>query len=311
MSFTNVASYRSRFHEPTFALDAAIAIAKKHGLPGAARRTFDGSNLVFAFDGCWMKICPPFWAAAYQAELSALKEWFGRLTVETPKLIAAGDHEGWRYLVTTHVAGKPYIQMRSSLTEGEHAALADDVGRLIGSLSHIGRLGLYCEGRGWREYAQNAIANAERIHLGRGCSADWSKRISSFLSTMKDIVLGLPCSSTVHADLNHAHLLFDADSSRLRGAIDFADAIDAPVEVDFLLPFLDCFRGSAVLQRRAIAASGRVFTLSGADFSNGLMALMLLNRFIRFDEWFDIEIARLATTEIEAIAAVVFPAPEK
>jgi len=299
--------YKRLFRDPEFGLPEARAIVERHGLQGTMRRNFDGSNLVFELTGCWLKMCPPFWRDAYQSELRILEAWGGRLPVATPRLIAADSVGDWSYLVTSHVAGDCYSRIRTSLSAADRIQLADDVGRLIGTTSRLDPLGLLCERQPWISYVETQIADAERTHLARGCATVWAKRIAAFLEEMAPQMLDLTQISTVHADLNHAHLLFDGDSKRLCGLIDFADAIDAPVEVEFILPFLDCFRRNFALQQRAIEASGVSFGFGESDFSNGLMALTLLNRFVQFDDWFDVEIERLGTTSVSEIAAHLFP----
>lgn len=303
----DIATYKRLFRDPELGLPEARAIVERHGLQGAIRRNFDGSNLVFELNGCWLKMCPPFWRDAYQSELQILEAWGGRLPVATPRLIAADNVGDLNYLVTSHVAGDCYARVRTSLSAADRVHLADDVGRLIGTAYRLSPLGLLCEKRSWVNYAKTQILDAERTHLARGCAEVWAKRIAAFLEEMAPQVLDLSHISTVHADLNHAHLLFDGESKRLCGLIDFADAIDAPVEVEFIMPFLDCFRRDFALQRRAIEASGVPFGFGENDFSNGLMALTLLNRFVQFDDWFDVEIERLGTTSIAEIAAHVFP----
>jgi hygromycin-B 7''-O-kinase len=299
--------FRRRFRDSDFGLQEARAISRQHGLNGIIQRRFEGSNLVFEINNCWLKLFPRFWRESYLSELCVLKAWHGKLSVAMPELVAAGELGDWSYIVTSHVPGDNFSRIQSSLTEKDMAVVADDVGTLIGSLSRLEPLGLLCNNLSWSNFVANQVCNAEEIYRKRGHTPTWARRIAEYLQCNEHLLRGLSTHSTIHADLNHEHLLFDTTSNRLCGVIDFADAIDAPMEVEFVLPFLCLFRGDFELQRRAIAASNMRFGFAKGTFSDGMMMLTLLSRFINFEEWFDGEIGRPQVTSVSEVAAMVFP----
>lgn len=181
------------------------------------------------------------------------------------------------------------------------------VGELIGVISRLQPLGLPCNGSSWPDFARHQINHAAAIHRERAHSEVWPIRIASFLHENAPLVLRLGNIRTIHADINPDHLLLDSASKRIAGLIDFADAMDAPLELEFALPFLCFFRGKSALQQKAIQASGISFGFAPHEFSAGMMALTLMNRFICFEEWFDIEIKSLEVASIEDVARIVYP----
>jgi hypothetical protein len=60
--------YRHYVRDPEFGRQAAVAIARKHGLQGMPRRNFEASNVVFEFGNAWLKLSPMFWREAHLAE---------------------------------------------------------------------------------------------------------------------------------------------------------------------------------------------------------------------------------------------------
>jgi hypothetical protein len=79
----------------------------------------------------------------------------------------------------------------------------------------------------------------------------------------------------------------------------------APTEVEFILPFLDYFRGRPELQNRLLRESGYSIEGDPREFSKLLLALTLQNRFMAFYDWFDREIPTVKT--LDDLALRVFP----
>jgi hypothetical protein len=185
-------------------------------------------------------------------------------------------------------------------------SFAQQIGGLIGAISHLSPLGLPCDGSHWPEFAHHQVEHAAHLHRKRSHSQVWPQQIAEFLKRNAHLVLKLSNLRTVHADINENHLLFDGATSEIGGLIDFADAMDAPSELEFVLPFVCFFKGNHALQQRAIKASGVPYGFSQQDYSNGMMALTLMNRFICFEEWFDVELSSGAAS-IEEVARMVYP----
>ena len=82
--------------------------------------------------------------------------------------------------------------------------------------------------------------------------------------------------------------------------------MNAPIEMDAVLPILCFFRGKEAFQRKIFESARITPKFSGHHHSNIMMALALQNRFIAFHDWFDRELQRGANT-LEEIAASCFP----
>jgi hypothetical protein len=303
---SSIDDYRSLYRQAKFGWQEALAIARKHGLQGMPRRNFEASNVVFEFGNAWLKLSPMFWREAHLAEQRVLEAWDGQLPLRIPRLIAADSFEGWSYLITEHVSGEHYKNLAPALASDGHMSFAQQIGELIGAISHLSPLGLPCDGGHWTEFAHHQVEQAAHLHRKRTHRQVWPPQIAEFLQRNAHLVLRLSNLRTLHADINGNHLLFDGATSEIVGLIDFADAMDAPIELDFVLPFVCFFKGNHALQKRAIQASGVPFGFAQQEYSNGMMALTLMNRFICFEEWFDAELSSGAAS-IEEVARRVYP----
>jgi len=95
-------------------------------------RKVEGSNLVFrAGEGPWLKICPPFWPDAFDAEIRVTKAVQGRLPARVPAIIETGELEDWRYLVTAHVPGIQIEEVLESLDEADLERIAAELGQFM------------------------------------------------------------------------------------------------------------------------------------------------------------------------------------
>jgi hypothetical protein len=97
------------------------------------------------------------------------------------------------------------------------------------------------------------------------------------------------------------------DEWRISGVIDFADAMNAPIELEFVLPMICFFKGKSEHQQRMLNEAGFRPRFKLNEYSNVMMALALQNRFIAFHDWFDREIEKGAES-IEDVASAIFPA---
>jgi hygromycin-B 7''-O-kinase len=302
---TTVEAYWGRFKDLGFGRDEACEVALRHGLQGAVERRVEGSNLVFTADRRWIKIYPPFaWSESCAIEIAALAQWQGRLPVATPRLIATGTIHGWVYAVVSHLEGASYATMRERLDAADRLALAAAVGRLIGAIAGLPSLPVVKALRPWQAHLDDSLRRAREIHRERGCSELWAGRIADFLQRAAPLVRQLDRIGTVHADINHAHLYFDEATRRPIGLIDFADATEAPIEMELVLPLLDYFRGDATLQRVVCEHAGIART---NDFSTMMMAVTLLNRFLNFENWFRGELKREGVASVDDVARLAFP----
>ena len=301
------AAYRSRFAEPGFGLDLAEVVADRCRLPRPLVRKVEGSNLVFrAGDGPWLKISPPYWRDAFDAEVRVTEAVRGRLTATIPAIIESGELEDWRYLVSTHVPGVQIQSVLPSLGEDDLERIAGDLGQFMGAFHTVAIPGFEREFGPWSRYLDERLAGVRALHASRGVDTARIDQIAAFLATRAPMLRALGPPVLIHADLTAEHVMLVEEGGRWRlsGVLDLADAMPAPAELDLVAPCLELFRGRHGAQRRLVAESG--VNPGDSPFSQAVMAVALQHRFIHFDHWFAAEIGA-GVTEIADIARAAFP----
>jgi hygromycin-B 7''-O-kinase len=301
------ADYRRRFRDPTFGADVAAIVAGRHRLAQPLVRKVEGSSLVFRCgDGDWLKITPPFFSDAFDAEVAVTELVRGAPPFAIPEIRITGDLEDWRYLVSSHVPGTPMGELLGSLGDADFERIADELGAFMGAF-HAVPPGGFDRGFGpWPRYLRRCLDDAEALHRERGASAEQASEIVRFLARWRDWLAALRPAVLIHADLTEEHVLVAEQDGRWRvsGVLDLGDAMVAPAALDLIAPLLSLFRGREGPQRRLVGAAG--VTLPEDGWSAALMAVALQHRFMHFHDWFRLEIAS-GLTGVAEIAASVFP----
>ncbi|HEY1927638.1 MAG TPA: phosphotransferase [Caulobacteraceae bacterium] len=301
------AEYRLRFRDAAFGADLAEIVAARHGLARPLARKVEGSNLVFRTgDGDWLKISPPFFADAFEAEIAATALVEGRLPLPVPEIRHTGALEDWRYLVSAHVPGIAMGEVLGELDEADLERIAEELGAFTCAFHAVPPAGFERSFGPWPRYLQACLDDAQALHRGRGNSAEQVADIVSFLAPRRSWLEALGPPVLIHADLTDEHVLVAETGGRWRvsGVLDLADAMVAPAPLDLTSPFLSLFRGKAAPQRRLLSVAG--VDLPTDDRPGALMALALQHRFMHFHDWFRAEIAS-GLTSVAEIAATVFP----
>jgi hygromycin-B 7''-O-kinase len=289
--------YRRRFRDPAFGADLAEIVRARHGLPSPLVRRIEGSNLVFrAGDGPWLKLTPPFWLDAFEAEVRASAAVQGRLPARIPELIETGALEDWRYLISAHVPGVQAQALLAELSQAEREALADDLGGFMRAFHAAGVAGFERTFGPWPRYL------AQQLATRHDAPPPWPTEIHRLVARHSEALRALGPPVLIHADLTAEHVMLEQAGRRWRlsGVLDLADTMPAPAELDLIAPFVELFRGQGAVQARLARAAG-VQPL-GPELT---MALALQHRFITFPHWFAPELARGCET-IEEVAAAVF-----
>lgn len=302
-------AYTKQFSNLELGADLASKLAVKHGFTNNLVRIPEGSSLVFKMgSGHFLKITPPFYEDSIEAELLAAKVIGSQLPFPTPSLIAEGNLGSWKYVISLAVPGEQAKNVFGKMGAENRMAFAADIGSAIRVIHDINSEGFERKFGPWEKYLENRLINQKAIHLDRGNTVEWAEKINSFVLKQADDLKRLNPAKMIHADLNHEHLLLTQRDNmwRLSGIIDFADAMNAPIELDFVLPILCFFRGKVEFQRKMFESAQVVPIFTAGDYSNVMMALALQNRFIAFHEWFDREI-ECGAKSVEEIAASVFP----
>lgn len=150
------------------------------------------------------------------------------------------------------------------MTSENMKIFAKDIGKIIKDIHTINSDGFERDFGSWTVYLENNLKTQEEIHLSRGNTPEWSKKIRQFVNQYSTQLLSLRPGKLIHADLNHEHIMLEEINKewRITGVLDFADSMNAPIEMEFILPIICFFKGkprSSTLSLGRCSVSTKVF----------------------------------------------------
>lgn len=209
-------------------LPAMNAIRARHG-GGPPAPTGLGSNVLFTLgEDRFVKLFPPRYQFAQQAECAALTAVHGRLGVASPEVLAEGEIEGWPYLVLSRVPGRTVRSAWPALDPGARARLMEAAGTVLRALHGIAVPGLDGD---WAGFVAKQRALAYTRQAGWGVAPALLSGLDRALERAADDDAIVP----LHADLTGENMLVD-DAGRLSAVLDFGDARSGARDYDLVTP---------------------------------------------------------------------------
>ena len=107
------------------------------GVDTAMSRVADGSLPVYSVDDLVLKLFPPVFLAEWRVEVAVLRAVSGLLPTPTPRVHAAGRHDGWGYVLMSRLSGLPLESVWEQTTAAERDRLAGHLGETISVLHGV------------------------------------------------------------------------------------------------------------------------------------------------------------------------------
>lgn len=292
MSFDEFEIFRK---DPSKWTPIAKDIARKHKLHVQDPQVFlNGSNLVMALDQRYiLKIYPPMLKHQFVAERTSLLTLEGELELEIPDVIAAGEREGWSYLIMTRLSGQVGEKVWPTLRDDQKERILGQIGDLIGDVQSIpgGKL-LDLEPQ-WRSFIPKQIEGCRERLLKQGLEDKYLAGLDDFL---KDALTWIPLDEppvilTGEYIPENFLLIEEGGSWNLSGLIDFGDVMTGWGEYDLLGPSTFMCEGKPRLVRSLLRGYGFADHEINSDLKRRLMTLYLLHRYcspknqIRIEAW--------------------------
>ena len=227
-----------------------------------------------------LKVYPPFLHDHAAWERAVLPLLTDRLSVPTPRLMDAGTHDGWPWLLMTRLPGVPMTGAWPALPEAGKCALLRQIGALASQVHALPvPAALRPLAPPWADFVARQRAGCFARQQRTGLPAHLLAQLEAFLdgplpddaAGNRDVVLT--------GEYTPMNLLVDAgDGARLSGMFDFGDGLLGHRAYDWLGPL--CFLAAGQPARRLAFVQGLGL---GADWDapqrRQLLRLMLLHRY--------------------------------
>lgn len=259
---------------------AAAAICARHRLDyHTLRRSPLGENIIFFVDGRFVvKIFSPARGQCAR-EVAALAFAHGKTCIETPRLVHAGELEGWPYLVMTHLPGRLMRDVWPEVAERERIEIVARLGVGMRELhAHSAPLSQVALNRDWRVYVEQKARESVERQRDCGANPEWLESLPAYIEARLGLLPANFEPVLLHGDVHPGNVLLEECGGRWRvaGLFDFGDSFRGFNEYEFVAPGVLMVQGRRELQRAMFAAYGYTEPQLDSTLRARLMLLTIL-----------------------------------
>jgi aminoglycoside phosphotransferase len=257
--------------------DSAKQICQRHDISfNRLTRSEHGEHIVFLVgDAFVIKIYRPF-RKGFEREKAALEFASGKTSFRIPKIFAAGEFEGFNYLLTEQLAGDLMTrQIWLTLPKNEQIAF---VRKLAIGLKELHSHNADSFDDDWHKFVETQVNITIERQIASDVNAECIRSLPAFLETNLKL-LPKDCSTVfLHGDVHFGNLRLQKSGGewQISGLFDFADSRRGFHEYDFLAVGLLMIQGQADIQREFFKTYGYADDELDESFRKRLMLLTLL-----------------------------------
>jgi hygromycin-B 7''-O-kinase len=246
-----------------------------------------GSRPVYTAGDLVLKLFPPVttWPG-YRIEAQVLAAVADQLPTPTPQVHAAGEHDGWGYVLMSRLPGVPLDTAWDRVSAQDRDRLAAQLGQTIAALHQMPPPVIAdWWPADWPSFVSGQQARCVREQRELGLPAAWADQIPEFLAAVS-----LPPGPPVllHTEIMREHLLVDhspAGAWRLSGLIDFEPAMRGEREYEFVGVGVFVAEGDARFLAGTLASYGYDRDQLDPDLRRRLLAWGILHRYSNLRRW--------------------------
>ena len=260
-----------------------------------------GSRPVYAAGDLVLKLFPPVSLAKCRVEARVLAAVEGRLPAPTPRVRAAGEHDGWGYVLMSRLAGVPLNTAWKQITAKDRDHLAGCLGETVAALHQVARPPAETWWPdGWPAFVVRQRARCVARQRRLGLSRAWADQLPGFLD---EVAFRPDLPVLLHTELRREHLLVTRSRGgawRLSGLVDFDHALRGAREYEFAAAGVYLARGDSRFLRRVLTGYGYTDGQLDRDLRRRLLAWAILHKYSNLAAW----LRRLPQPSIPTLASL-------
>lgn len=257
------------------ALEIARGIFESQGVGSdVIQRVPSSDHFVFAADDLIAKIYRPE-RKCFERELNALRSLDGKLTVETPSVIAVGRTYSADHIVMTRVGGEPLDRLSFyELEQAERDSIVDSLAQLLHEIHGSSNEHAPDD---WTAFVEDRSETFLHRQIEHNVNDRIIRQLPGFI---KENLQKVPSHPTVflHGDLHFGNLRFARSGGKLTvsGVFDLADSRIGYHEYDLLAIGVLMIQGDRHLQRRFLSSYGYKIAEMDDEMQRRMIMLTML-----------------------------------
>ncbi len=284
----NTIPFQTLRENPEMCLELAREITRNHGIHESLTRVIGGSQLVFRTDARQiLKIFNPTDHPFFTTETIFLRGLYGRLPVETPKLLASGLSGKFPYIIMTEIPGVLLETAWPQLSLLEKEGIVRELGDITRVLHGISTDNFPDLPFLWDDFIQGQLRDPLARHRSYGLAPEWLDQIEKFVQKTSVDYHNPSEMIPLHTELMHDHIFLTRENDRwhVSGLIDFEPSMIGHREYEFASVGLFITEGDPRLFSEFLLAYGYTPTVLTPEFRRRIMTFLLLHRYSHLT-WF-------------------------
>jgi hygromycin-B 7''-O-kinase len=251
-----------------------------------------------------VKLFPPPFERGAWTERQMLTHVHGRLGVPTAALHAAGELEGWHYLVMEQLPGRALHEAWSHIPQERQRELMEELGGALRRLHALPPLDIPPPHGTWARFLAEQRQGCVTRQRTRGLSEPWLSQLPGFLETALSGLEVRDRPVLLHTEVMREHVLVAEHEGtwRLTGLIDFEPAMQGHPEYELASVGVFLSRGDPTLLRAVCTGYGWPDGHLPREVRQRALAFALLHRYSNFRWYLETVPPRPGTTTLEALA---------
>ena len=231
----------------------------------------------FVGDGLVLKMCPPLWTEKIDLEEHILLAAGKDAKIPTPRVIANGEAEGWKYLFLERLPGESLEKCWNRIPDGERKSLLEEMGRIVRTVHQLAPVGLSSLVEDWSTFVSRQSKGCSERHQGAQVDPAVIRQIPAFVEEYTN-----PTPSdlrVLHTELTLGAWRVEegANHWRVVGLLDFGDALHGDPYGEFFATFDPELQGAFYRGYGIPAKAEKAILLSR------FLANFLLHRYVTLD----------------------------
>jgi len=273
---SSIEEFQHHFRDE-FWQEFARAICQRHNIAyDTVRRSEHGENIVFFVDERFViKIYTPF-RHGFTREKAALEFAQGKTSLRLPEITAAGEIEGFDYLVMTQLEGS--LMTRDEWMKLETGQQISIVSELAAGLKELHSYAAEQIDFNWPAFIENQAATCLERQKAAGANPEWLESLPEYLEINLQLLPSDTAPVFLHGDVHFGNLRFKQKEGKwqISGLFDLADSLAGFYEYEFVAPGVLMIQGQAKLQREFFRAYGYKENEIDCTLRRRLMLLTIL-----------------------------------